>query len=539
MSLATLPEELLLIIFNHARNESISLTQLAFTSRRLYNLLQAEFQHSFHARSHGRKPSNGNGGWIWSLQHILRQPILGTYLKNITFGIEDLDIPFTPPPNFEVSTAVDWDASDANEKLSALPWNPSPAFKEWTEDDWELADRQIDRLCGLDVWDAGKFTSFPLDQAVLHWQTHLRTGRHEAVFALLLALAFDVETLSIDSVVEFSDKHPTVLPFRAEHYDRFDTRVGPDADYISRLFRRARNSQLRKAGREDATAVALLSKLHTIKLSTELMRLPENTMATQHILPYLLLPSLRAARITCLHDEKELPEYEVPAIEAPLSLTSLEIQYSNLTCDDIGVLLSACPSLEHFHCSSDGEDDHWTMWYPAELMPFLLEAAPTLKHLSLGNCNRENRCGFHEPWNIADSTWSSRSGEAKIGELSAFPNLVSLTLQTSYIFGHDLSEEAGALWRELPRSLESFGFACGKQAFSRVVEELNTLKAAQQERWVPNLKEIVIIRGRDTYDLAFVPSDEDKEVLRRLRKMVRVAIREEYFVRREFLQWIE
>lgn len=151
MSPATPPEEFLLIIFNHARNESISLTQLALTSHRLYNLLQAEFQHSFYARSHGRKPSNGNGGWIWSLQHILRQLILGIHLKNITFEIEDLDMPFTPLPNFEVSKAVDWDASDANEKLSALPWDPSPALKEWTEGDWEFADRQIDRLCGLDV----------------------------------------------------------------------------------------------------------------------------------------------------------------------------------------------------------------------------------------------------------------------------------------------------------------------------------------------------------------------------------------------------
>lgn len=85
------------------------------------------------------------------------------------------------------------------------------------------------------------------------------------------------------------------------------------------------------------------------------------------------------------------------------------------------------------------------MWYPTELRPFLLEAAPTLKHLSLENCNRENKCGFQEPWDIADSIWSFRSGEAKIGDLSAFSNLVSLTLQTSYIFGHDLSEKADEL----------------------------------------------------------------------------------------------
>ena len=133
-------------------------------------------------------------------------------------------------------------------------------------------------------------------------------------------------TLSIDSVAEFFDKHPAVLPFRADHSDRFDTRVGPDADYISRLFRKARNSQLRKAGEEEATAIALLSKLHTIKLSTELMRLPENTMAIQHILSHLLLPSLRAARINCLYDEEELCEFKGLAIEAALSLTSLEIQ---------------------------------------------------------------------------------------------------------------------------------------------------------------------------------------------------------------------
>ena len=55
--------------------------------------------------------------------------------------------------------------------------------------------------------------------------------------------------------------------------------------------------------------------------------------------------SFRAARVKCLYVEKELSEYEVPAIEVRLSLTSLEVRYSHLTCEDVGVLILACPSL--------------------------------------------------------------------------------------------------------------------------------------------------------------------------------------------------
>ena len=49
-----------------------------------------------------------------------------------------------------------------------------------------------------------------------------------------------------------------------------------------------------------------------------------------------------------------------------------------------------------------------------------------------------------------------------------------------------------------------FLFACGKQAFSRVVDEIKALKTAQEDGWVPKLK-VRIIRGRDTFDVAYVP----------------------------------
>lgn len=111
--------------------------------------------------------------------------------------------------------AVDWNAPDTDEKLAALPLNSTPAFEDWTEEDWELADGQITWLCSLDSWDYTQATQSPLDQAVLHWQTYLRSGRHDAVFASIVALAVNAESLSIDSVAEFSDKHPAVLPFRA------------------------------------------------------------------------------------------------------------------------------------------------------------------------------------------------------------------------------------------------------------------------------------------------------------------------------------
>ena len=68
---------------------------------------------------------------------------------------------------------------------------------------------------------------------------------------------------------------------------------------------------------------------------------------------------------------------------------------------------------------------------------------------------------------------------------------------------------------------------------------IKALNEAQEEGWVPNLKEIVCIRGRGTYDVAVVPSEEDKEVLRGLRKMMLVATREQYPLRREYLRWIE
>ena len=109
------------------------------------------------------------------------------------------------------------------------------------------------------------------------------------------------------------------------------------------------------------------------------------------------------------------------------------------------------------------------MWYPAELVPFLLVAASTRKHLSLRNCSRESSSGFGQ-W---DSGWASRSGEGRIGDLLALSNVVSLTLQTSYIFGHGLDGEVGALCKEISKSLESFSFFCGKQVFPRVSEEID------------------------------------------------------------------
>lgn len=133
----------------------------------------------------------------------------------------------------------------------------------WTEEDWNLAGRQITWLCTLGIWDYTTVSQFQLDQAVLHWMTHLLTDRHDAVFALILALTMNANNLSIESVVLFSDKHPAVLPFRAEHCDRFDTRVGPAADYLSRLFRGTIISQLQNAEQEETSGQALLSKLHT------------------------------------------------------------------------------------------------------------------------------------------------------------------------------------------------------------------------------------------------------------------------------------
>lgn len=57
-----------------------------------------------------------------------------------------------------------------------------------------------------------------------------------------------------------------------------------------------------------------------------------------------------------------------------------------------------------------------------------------------------------------------------------------------------------------------------------MVDEIKALKAAQEDEWVPNLKEVRIIRWRDTFDVAYLPSKEDEEMLRNLRNAAPVPV---------------
>lgn len=71
--------------------------------------------------------------------------------------------------------------------------------------------------------------------------------------------------------------------------------------------------------------------------------------------------------------------------------------------------------------------------------------------------------------------------------------------------------------------------------FSKVVDEIKALKVAQEDGWVPKLKEVRIIRGRTHLMWRIYSSEEVKEMLRNLRNAAGVPVREENLVRREFL----
>lgn len=176
-------------------------------------------------------------------------------------------------------------------------------LERWTSSDWDLADAAIKERCSRDIWNeipsySQYEQSLTVEDAITHWRRHLRDGQHDAAFALLLSLSLEVETLSIDSVVEFSvDKHPSKRNYDVQIYGRFDTRVGGDADYLAKLFRGATTSQNQAALQVEGKNMALLPKLHTLTLSSELTRAgEEHRMNTLDILPCLLLPSLRSSK---------------------------------------------------------------------------------------------------------------------------------------------------------------------------------------------------------------------------------------------------
>lgn len=89
----------------------------------------------------------------------------------------------------------------------------------------------------------------------------------------------------------------------------------------------------------------------------------------------------------------------------------------------------------------------------------------------------------------------NRPGEPRIGNLRVFEWLRTLTLQTSYIFGHDSTIELPNLWKQLPSSLETFRFARGEKAFPLVLLELQQFATAQEDGYVPKLKKIIIKCG--------------------------------------------
>ena len=177
------------------------------------------------------------------------------------------------------------------------------------------------------------------------WMRALMHGQYDAVYALLLCLTTEIQTLQINAwMVNWSKLEPRGSPPQ-----------GLVVDFLSQLMRAAAVSQ------QDGVDEPILPKLNHIKLYSYA---EEADKPIALAIPYLLQPSVSEATLSGLWDaqwfanltgpdgarpskanEKEDPQYP-PKLSLPFTLKKLRIRNSMLHPHSLGKLLTCCEGLE-------------------------------------------------------------------------------------------------------------------------------------------------------------------------------------------------
>lgn len=417
-------------------------------------------------------------GWSPALRAILRQPNLGLWLRNV-----ELDL----------LIAWCWRVKRGAPAATFREWEMMGELNNWTVSDFALADAKVEELCNRDIWQcfpggvqAGggfhtKHKKLTMEEVSLKWKSCIRAGRHDAIIALIMALASNLQAVTLYNFDGDQDYYVGLIPSKARWVS---FQFSDDADFLQLFFRGAANSQLAaletsNGGSTDMKKESggLLPCLKSIKIRTQE---EAHDMEMRRTLSYLALPSLEYASLKDLDDDRDINK---DIVGVNLSLKSLELRYQSHGVYSAGRLLACCPNLSHLSYSTTVRGNASSSWENAPaVVPHLAKIAPQLKSFTLGN---NDFVSFH--YGKADPA---------VEKIAAFEQLKELDTHWEHLH-KTVVKAPGALWHVLPMRLEKLTLRnVTAESFVDVLKEIKGLAKAREALLVPNLKGVVIIHER-------------------------------------------
>lgn len=165
----------------------------------------------------------------------------------------------------------------------------------------EVFNRDIgEEFPGASIEDRPVFESdaLELQQAGLRWKDGMRRDRADPILAVLLVLAPHVAELTSVKIYPVQDKHGNHVRYEKS---RHSFEMGPDSDFLQRLFRGATNAHLAALNNKKKQSSTILPSLRKIKIRRQLKG--QKFLDMREIFGYLALPTLDHASVIGLDDD--------------------------------------------------------------------------------------------------------------------------------------------------------------------------------------------------------------------------------------------